>query len=466
MTARPALLRCRLLIATAASALALLSACTDTREPPAGRGNIRAIHAVPDAGEVSFQIEGVSLARANYLTATSFFEYDSLTYDFNFDYNSGLTEGVERIATTEISVEPDIDYTLILTGSVAAPRIITFEQPDFVSTGNTDQVAAWAVNLSDTAGEIDLYVGAPDFDPASVAPSAAGVGRDDIVSMGDIAAEDIQVVATPAGDPATELIRTEPATLVGDDRVFFSLFDSANETTAPHLVLLTGENGTVQLLDDDAPVRLQFVHASASEGPLDVYHEPEGEPLSAPLFANVPAGGVTPPVEFPAADDAASIDLTVTAAGGPGAVLFEQTLAFANGRATLEIFSGTQADGTLRVLPVSASRRRLADSALLAIYNGIAQQDAVDLYLLEPGDTFDRATSVTLSNNTPFGESFNQFRIDPGVYTFYAVRDVDDVVLLGPVEIDLAPGDVVQLVTIDTADPNASALIEVDLTVF
>lgn len=456
----------RLTIAIACAALAMLSACTDSREAPAGRGSIRAVHAVADAGDVSFQIEAVTLNRAQYLDVTEYFDYDSLTYDFNFDYRSGLTGEVERLATTEISVAPATDYTLILTGSLAAPRIVEFEQPDFESTGDTDSVAAFAANLTNTANDIDLYIGAPGLDPSSVAPSAAAVARDAIVSMGDITAEEIQVVATPAGDPGTVLIRTEPATLVGDDRVFFALFDSADETTAPYLVLLWGENGSVQLVDDSAPVRLRFAHASASEGALDVFHEPEGGPLTTPLFSGVAFEGVTAPVTLAAADDVANIDVTVTAAGNAGSVLFEQTLAFADGRATLEIISGTQADGTLQVLPLANSRRRLADSARLALYNGIAQQDAVDLYLLQPGETFDRATSNPFGNNAAFGESLNQFRIDPDVYTFYVVRDADDAVLLGPVDIDLAAGDVVQLITTDTADPNVSGLVEIDLTVF
>lgn len=466
MILRPVLCSQRLLIATAAFALALASACTDTREAPAGRGSIRAIHAIPDAGDVSFQIEARALERPDYLDVTEYFDFDSLTYDFNFDYRSGLTGNVDRLATTEISVEPDTEYTLILTGSLAAPRIVRYEQPDFVPTGNNDSVTAWAINLSDAAGTMDLYIGAPGFDPASVAPDAAAVARDAIVSIGEIAAEEIQVVATPAGDPATVLIRTEPATLVGDDRVLFTLLDTADEYTAPHVVLLTGEAGSVQLLDDSAPVRLQFVHASATAGALDVYHEPEGGPLTTPLFPNVPVGAVSPPDELSAADDLAPVDVTVTPAGSPGTILFEQALVFADARPTLELFSGTQADGTLQIVPQLISRRRITDSARLSLYNAIAEQGLVDLYLLEPGDTFDRATTPPFGNNAPLGQTVDQFRIDPGVYTFYVVRDSDDTVLLGPVDVDLTAGDVVHLVTTDTADPNVSALIEIDLTIF
>ena len=69
----------RLLIAAAAIALALLSACTDTREAPAGVGNIRAFHAMADVGEVSFQIEARSLDTPEYLGASAFATFDSLT---------------------------------------------------------------------------------------------------------------------------------------------------------------------------------------------------------------------------------------------------------------------------------------------------------------------------------------------------------------------------------------------------
>ena len=100
------------------------------------------------------------------------------------------------------------------------------------------------------------------------------------------------------------------------------------------------------------------------------------------------------------------------------------------------------------------------------MYNAISDQEFIDVYLIEPGDSYDRETSRTLINNAQLGQLVNQFRTAPGVYELYIVRDSDDTILLGPVDIDLATGEVIQLITTDTADPNVSGLIEIDLTVF
>ena len=292
------------------------------------------------------------------------------------------------------------------------------------------------------------------------------MSRDSVAPMGDITAGEIQVVITPAGDPGTELIRTEPTTLLADDRVFVSLFDSAGDSTLPYVVVLTFEGGAVRLVDDAAPVRLEVAHAAPAEASIDVYVEPEDGALTTPLFGGLVYGAVGQAADVPAADDIASITATLTPAGDPGVVLLEQLTAVPDGVVSLLLIAGAQADESLRLVSLPASRRPVADGARISLYNAIREQDRVDIYLLEPGATFDRETSRPLIGDANFGAPVNQFRVAPGTYSLYVVRDADDAVLLGPRDVVLAAGDVVQLVTTDTADPNVSALLEIDLAAF
>ncbi|MEO0616614.1 MAG: DUF4397 domain-containing protein [Pseudomonadota bacterium] len=446
--------------------LLALSACTDTPDSPSGRGNIRAINALADSGAVQFQIEAVVLDTPDYLSSSAYFSYDSLSYDFNFDYVSGLTDSTIRLATTAFTVVPDTDYTLVLTGTQQSARIITIDLPGYAATGDTTVLEAFVLNLSATAGDVDFYIGAPGFDQTAAAPVAGSVAQDDFVSLGNITAEEIQVVVTPAGTPGTELLRTEAATLNGDDRVFISFVDGAGEVTSTYAVLLTGEIGNVRLVDDGAPVRSQLVHAAQTEGAVDLYLEPEEGPLTTPVFANVAFGDITALVDVPVADDLALLDLTVTAAGNPGTLLEEVAAVFADGQPAVQVLAGSSADDTLLVASLLNSRRPLADSAQLAVYNTIRQQDEVDIYLLEEDETFDRDTSRTLINNAQLGSNLNQFRAPPGNYTFYIVRNDDDVILLGPLVLEIQTGDVRQFITTDSADPNVSSLIDIDLTSF
>lgn len=446
--------------------LLALTACTDTPDSPAGRGNIRAINALPDAGPVQFQIEALTLDTPGYLAATTYFTYDSLSYDFNFDYGSGLVDGTVRLATTAFSVVPDTDYTLILLGTQQAARIISIELPRFEQSGDATMLEAFALNLSPTAGTVDFYIGLPGFDPGAAVPVAASVAPDGFVSLGNLVAEEVQIVVTAAGAPGAELLRTEPATLNGDDRVFISLVDGADEVTSTYAALLVGELGSVRLIDDAAPVRSQVVHAAQSEAAVDLYIEPEGEPLTAPIFAGVAFGDVTALVDLPVADDLATVDVTLTAAGSPGTPLEEVTTVFGDGQATIQVVSGSSADDTLLVTSLLNSRRPLADSAQVGFFNAIGQQETVDFYLLEEGDTFDRDTSPRLINNAQLGSNLSQFRVPPGNFAFYIVRDADDVVLLGPLTLELQAGDLRQFITTDSADPGVSALIDIDLTSF
>ncbi|MEO0344771.1 MAG: DUF4397 domain-containing protein [Pseudomonadota bacterium] len=446
--------------------LLALTACTDTPDSPAGRGSVRAINVLPDTGAVQFQIEAVVLDTPDYLSTTAYFGYDSLTYDFNFDYASGLTDSTVRLATTELTVVPDTDYTFVLAGTQQAPRIITIDLPEYTTTGDIAVLEAFALNLSFTAGEVDFYIGAPGFDPAAATPLASSVGQERLVSLGNIAAEEVQIVVTPAGTPGTELLRSEAATLNGDDRIFVSLVDSAGEVTSSYAALLIGEVGSARLVDDNAPVRSQLAHAAQGEGAVDLYLEPEGGALATPVFAGIAFGDVTALVDIPVADDLATLDLTLTAAGNPGAILEEVAAVFADGQSVVQVVAGSSADDSLLIASLLNSRRPLADSAQLAFYNTITQQEFVDLYLLEEGETFDRETSSTLINNAQFGSNLNQFRAPPGNYTFYIVRNEDDVILLGPVVLDIQAGDVRQFITTDSADPNVSTLIDIDLTSF
>ncbi|MEL6949680.1 MAG: hypothetical protein AAGM16_06075 [Pseudomonadota bacterium] len=443
-----------------------LTACTDTPDSPAGRGNIRAINVLPDTGAVQFQIEAVVLDTPDYLSTTTYFGYDSLTFDFNFDYASGLTDSTVRLATTELTVVPDTDYTLVLAGTQQAARIVTIELPEYTATGDITVVEAFALNLSFTAGDVDFYIGAPGFDPAAAMPVASNVGQEDLVSLGNIAAEEVQIVVTPAGTPGTELLRSEAATLNGDDRVFVSLVDSAGVVTSTYAALLIGEIGSARLVDESAPVRSQLAHAAQSEGAVDLYLEPEGGALTTPVFANVAFGDVTALVDVPVADDLAMLDLTLTAAGNPGAILREVAAIFADGQSVVQVVAGSNADDSLLVASLLNSRRPLADSAQLSFYNTILQQDQVDLYLLEEDEVFDRQTSPTLINNALLGSNLNQFRAPPGNYTFYIVRNDDDAILLGPLALDIQAGDIRQFITTDSADPNVSTLIDIDLTSF
>lgn len=452
------------LVPALAAALTLV-ACTDARDEPGGQGNVRAIHAISDIGTLQFRIEAVSISSPDYLTATAFTPFDDLSYDFNFDYVSGLTQSEVRLGTIEQALEPDVDYTFVAAGTLADTRVYTVARPEFTADLGTDTFEIWFANLSASAGDIDIYLGEPDFDPAALAPLAAGVALDDFTEIDEILSERTQVVVTPAGDPSTILIRSEPTTILPNDRVLVALFDSALESTGDYVISLIGQSGTARLFDDAAPVSVQFSNASRDTGPVDVYIEPEQGPLTTPLFAGVGYGETTSLADVPVADDLSEVTITVTAAGNTGVELFTQDFTFTDGDFAWQILAGAQADDTVRLATLFDAWRPFADAAKVSFYNAIRSGGAVDVYLVASDETFDVESSPALLRNAGIGSSIAQFRAPPDAYQLYVVDDETDSIRLGPVEIALTGGDVVQLITTDTADadPNAADFLLVDL---
>lgn len=448
--------------------LVAVGACTDTRESPAGQGNIRGIHALSDAGDITFLIEARAIQQLplDYRQSSIYGLFDSLTYDFNFEYRSGITDSIELLATTELTMEPNVDYTMALVGSLQAPRIVTYEVPTFEQTGDATTLEALFLNLSPTAGDVDFYIGPEGLDTATVAPTAASVAPEALIDLGNLASDVLQVVVTPAGAPGAELIRTEAAAFTGDDRVFITLFDSAGESTFPYVVRLTGQNGAVTLVDESAPSRVQAIHTALAEGAIDLYFEPEEGALTTPVFSALSYGDVTALTDVDSADDGVTLDATITAAGNQGAILLEQVSAFPDGAPALAIVAGSQAQDNLGIVSQSPSRRPIVDAARVSVFTGVTDPERIDLYLIEPDDTFELGVTRPFLFNAVIGNAVQQFTTRPGVYELIVLNSSDDSIILGPVDLTLSAGDIRQLILTDSVDPNVPALFDIDLTAF
>ena len=112
-------------------ALMVVSGCAKTsRVEATGKGSIRGINSIVTAPEINFMIEERTIGAATYKGAAGFAEFDDLSYDFNFDIFLPDQPAPTRLATQFIDVVADIEYTLVLTGSVANPAIMSWEEPD------------------------------------------------------------------------------------------------------------------------------------------------------------------------------------------------------------------------------------------------------------------------------------------------------------------------------------------------
>jgi hypothetical protein len=102
--------------------------CAETTRPLAtGTGSIRGIAAIVDAPDSLFMIEERRVGPTPYKGVAGFNIYDDLSYNFNFDFFLPGDIDRTRLTTQFIDVVADMEYTVVLTGSIDNPTTILWE---------------------------------------------------------------------------------------------------------------------------------------------------------------------------------------------------------------------------------------------------------------------------------------------------------------------------------------------------
>lgn len=436
-----------------------LSACTDSPDEVDGSGNIRAVHAISDLSQVAFLIEGVVVAQASFQSITPYSNYDSLQYDFNFDFNSGLTNQVERLATTSVTLVPDTNYTFVLTGTGAAPELITITQPLRTFDTGTTVLEGFFGNLARNAGSVDIYFGAVGFDPAASTPVVSGLALNGFSPTQDIEAGEYEFVATVAGEPANVLIRTDAITLLAADSIMINLMDAANETNGDYVFVVGGGINNGRLVDQSAQSTLRLINGARNAGAVDVFVNDEAV---TPAIANVEFAQISAATPIPEAADAVAFSLNVTAAGNVGAPLFDVETAFTNASLNLLVLSPSVSDTSFGLLRASGSRRPLFDAGRIGVLTTIESVDLVNLYLIESGTTFEDANPR--ATNIGVLQDISQFTLVADTYQLYVTNSTDNAIIIGPIDIPVGIGDIIQLVLTDAVDPTSLDVLTYDLT--
>jgi len=145
-----------------------LGACAKESSLPVatGKGNLRAINTISTAPAISFLIEERPLGVAEYKQATSPALYDDINYTFNFEAILAGTLRLTRIASHNLDVIVDKDYTFVISGAVEAPDISIWEYDirTFVE-GETVFAAHFGLTAT-TLGNVDVYFADPAIPPA------------------------------------------------------------------------------------------------------------------------------------------------------------------------------------------------------------------------------------------------------------------------------------------------------------
>lgn len=439
----------RLLCTLAAAASLALAACTSESNfpDPSGKGTVRAVNAIPGSPSVTFRIEERTIESFSYKGSTAGTRWDDFQYVFNFDTFILGDEDARRVASVPLKVDAGRDYTFVLTGALTAPTVTLWEKDERTfNTADTVFEARFA-NLSATLGDVDVY-----FAPEGTAPAPGEeigtLGFLDVLAPMDIEAGEYVLTLTTAGDPADVLYQSGTANYASQSATLVVAFDGDESDPAPTTVRLIGSGGGVLALPDNRfPSTVRFIHASIDLPPSDIYDD---EMLTNQVLSNHMFGDVSAPIDL-----AVGItDFTYTAVGNSSATQFEASLSASLGSKYHFAVHGEDMEQIVAAyVPVL---RSISTAAQLQVQHFAVAHESLDVYVVGAGLPLDDESAQAQVLTYPFPSSV--FSLEAGSYDIYAtVRGETDVVA-GPLQVDLALGDVVEAIIYDTVDPATAEL--------
>ena len=438
----------------ALAVVAAVTSCTESsRAVATGKGNIRGINAVVSAPEIGFLIEERSLDNLSFKASSSFNPFDDLSYNFNFDLRLPGEAAATRLASQFIDVLADHEYTVVLTGSVANPSTLFFEDPVREWSGSETVFEAFFAHLAPSLGELDIYFAPPGTVPVLGLAVGSLTNGARLPGMDFEEATPYELILTPKDDPATILYQSVPFGVIAQTRVLLAVFDPDPSVPGNVAVNIIVQGGTSSVLADvNFPQQVRTLHAAFGTGNFDGYFDSD--------FANV----IYPDIGFqelsPYADvtDATTL-LTLTPVGNSGATIHEADITVAAGSRRTMVLVGMP--GTLLFVALLDDARPLETFPVIRMLNAATNTGALDVYMLTPGTVIDE-------NVAPRFQGFGQL-LETGFTSSTAGMLELTLTLFGektpvatPLILDLANGDSVDIVIVDTVDPAMVEMIVFD----
>ncbi len=447
----------RYLILAVGMAAVCLGACSNESKLPVatGKGNIRAINAIPSAPAFSFLIEErlIPGGSVEYRAATANASYDDLEYTFNFEVLLAGDTARTRVASQFLDVEADKDYTFVISGTIAAPVITLWEDDLREWAGDETTFEARFANTAATLGDVDVYF-AEAMDPPTAPVAGAATGTlafGEIMPAAEFAEGDYILTVTPAGDETTILFQSEPFTPAVQTSIILSVFDSSPNDLAPAFisVISAGSGSSGALIDSRFRPTIRFFHASIDSGDVDIYVD---DPLGAAIVSDHMFLAVTGDIEVPAGE----LPLTYTTAGTMGSILIDDDrTVFAGTRSNYYLIKN--AAGEAAIVAANLDRRSVETFAQLSIINTAANHISVDVYIVDADELIDEAFPAIPGLTVGSSPAASPF--PPGSYDIYVTPLGEKDVIVGPVRLDAAAGDVIETVIYDNVEPAIADLV-------
>ncbi len=437
----------RIAVFAALAATSLLVACSgDSGLPEAtGKATISAVNAMSGSPAVNFLIEERQLSSIAYKSMSVADSWDDLEFTFNFDVLFTGDSQFTRIASRNIDFIAGQHYTLLATGTVANPTLTLWETAEReFDTAETVFQSRFA-HTSDTwsATNIDVYFALEGVAPVQGEQVATLAFGEITTAPVDFETGTYVVTITTAGDVTDILYQSLPSTLVARTDLIVSPFDGDENDTSPIVVrVLNTLGGAATLANPLFPPTVQFLNAAQDMGNTDVYDDVA---LTTPVLTGHDFRQLTPPSPIAAGD----YNYLYTPANETTAVLLDTNFNVLAGINHRIVAIG--AGGEYSTLNIAQDKRSFDTSARFNFFVSSNNFEFVDLYVVNRGDSID--------GNFPFISGVVSRIINPAIdfapgnFDLYLTNFAETDIVAGPISIDMALGDVIDLLAFDTADP-------------
>jgi len=423
----------------------LLGACSEGSSLPnaTGKANISAINAIYGSPSLRFLIEERGISEISYKGISGVAIYDDLDYTFNFEVTYTGEIQPTRIASQHIDFVADQHYTILATGTVADPTLTVWEMPvrEFTDTETVFQArfAHSSNSLSNTA--IDIYFALEGVAPAA-GEQVATLNFGEVSDRADFETDEYVVIITSSGNPGDILFTSNPTLLVSRTDFIVTPFDGDGNDLAPLVVRGLGTLGTIRFNDALTLPTIQFLHAAMEMGTTDVYDD---DLLSSQILANHAYRDLTARTPI----DLGDYEFFYTPAGDTTMVSLQAGFSTSGYLDFRQIAIGT--GGVYGVANLVQNRRSVSTGARLLYFQSSNNFAATDLYLVEAGTSIE--DKIAFRRGLPSQAVYATFEVTPGSYDVYITEFLETEILAGPYPLDMAFGDVIDMVVFDTVDP-------------
>lgn len=430
----------------AITALAVAGCAETEREEATGKVQIRGVNGIVDSADALFLIEETTINQLTYKSSTAQREFDNLSYTFNYDLPVPLNPN-RRLASQFVDVVEDNEYTFVLAGDIDTPQIVLWERPNPVWDGTETVFDIGAGHVNTTIGDVDVYF-LPDGTPPALGNALGSVDFSERTADREEPAGDYVITLTARDDPSTVLFQSFPLVLAGATSYTIMLFDADPSITSPISVRLVDLAGTsLEVGDVNFPATAQFVNAAFGSGNVDVVADGD---FDNRLLVDLPFGIVSDDLDI----EQGPVTYSYTPTGSTMSLL-DVDLTVLRGTRSMIVLLGEA--GNLGALALGSDRRGFSTVARYRVTNASFNAEDIDVYFNTPGESIDnRPPNIFALGFSAATDMVPQFGED---FELIITRRGEKTPLAGPEPITFNVNDVIEIVVLDSADPNVSELL-------